>query len=551
MKRRDFIGTASLGAAAPAVAAQNRRAEGIRYVDRKEGRHGFHARETKRPHIFLICLDMVSPDHYIASRGLLPRMEMPAMRALMADGTNFSNAFCTISICAPSRASLYTGRQPYVLANPRGGQLGMETSLRPNDVIFPEYLRASGYRVRHVGKNHTGAQKFMDAFGELDSQWERAMPAMDQDELYVSYLRGLGVKLPRYAREIRTVHPDRKSDNQGYGGWIAQSDGKPFPLEAQYSHYLFRWGIRKLDEALAAGGAPLYMQINIYDPHKPFTIPAGFERREAELRKVIELPASYKEWAARGSKPGPGDPPWLEVFRRHWGFYRPQDMLDYLVANALAMEVIDRGLGDFIAALKQRGIYDDSLILFIADHGEMNGHLGIMDKGCYIHPDTQLVPFIVKPPAGMGARGRTVATPVSLLDVSSTVLDFAGIEPADRQDGVSLLPCLRGEPLANRELLFQTGWQITGNPACGFVHWEPGGSCHLFVYNSGSNTTELYDVNDPDPRNLCGRREHEALRVEMARRMLPLLRQDPRFGCFTLGFHMGHIDEVGPPPRRG
>jgi len=151
----------------------------------------------------------------------------------------------------------------------------------------------------------------------------------------------------------------------------------------------------------------------------------------------------------------------------------------------------------------------------------------------------------------MGARGRTVAAPVSLLDVASTVFAIAGIEPEDRQDGVSLLPCLRGEPLVNRQLLFQTGWQITGNPACGFVRWEPGGSCHMFVYNSGSNTTELYDVNDPDPRNLSGQPEHEALRVEMARRMLPLLREDPRFGCFTLGFHMGHIDELGPPPRRG
>jgi arylsulfatase A-like enzyme len=55
-------------------------------------------------------------------------MEMPAMQGLMRDGVNFPNAFCTISICAPSRASLYTGRQPYVLANPHGGQLGMETS---------------------------------------------------------------------------------------------------------------------------------------------------------------------------------------------------------------------------------------------------------------------------------------------------------------------------------------------------------------------------------------------------------------------------------------
>lgn len=160
----------------------------------------------------------------------------------------------------------------------------------------------------------------MDAFGELDSNWARAMPAMEQDEGYIAYLRRLGAKPPRYSREIRTSHPDRKSDNQGYGGWIVQSDGKPFPLEAQYTHYLFRWGVQKLDDALEAGDTPVYMQLNIYDPHKPFTIPAGFEKREAELRKAITLPKSYREWAQRGCLAGQGDPPWLEVFRRHWGF---------------------------------------------------------------------------------------------------------------------------------------------------------------------------------------------------------------------------------------
>lgn len=152
-----------------------------------------------------------------------------------------------------------------------------------------------------------------------------------------------------------------------------------------------------------------------------------------------------------------------------------------MVANALAMEVIDRALGEFVQALKKRGIYDNSLIILTADHGEMNGHLGIMDKGIYIHPETQRAPFVVKPPARTGAVGRTVEAPASLLDVASTVLDFAGIEPEDRQDGISLAPALKGETPANRELLFQTGWQITANPACGTVHWEPGGRNYMFV----------------------------------------------------------------------
>jgi arylsulfatase A-like enzyme len=58
---------------------------------------------------------------------------------------------------------MYTGRYPYVLANPGGGPEGQENSLRAGDVIYPEYLKASGYQTKHAGKNHVGAQKFMDA----------------------------------------------------------------------------------------------------------------------------------------------------------------------------------------------------------------------------------------------------------------------------------------------------------------------------------------------------------------------------------------------------
>jgi hypothetical protein len=306
---------------------------------------------------------------------------------------------------------------------------------------------------------------------------------------------------------------------------------------------LCRWATQKVDDALAQGGgnSPVYLQLNIYDPHKPFTIPAGFDEREAQLRKAISHPKSYTEAAARGFRQGPGEPPWLDVFRKHWGFYRPGDMMDYMVANALAMEVIDRALAGFIADLKQRGIYDDSLIILTADHGEMNGHLAIMDKGCYIHPDTQRVPFIVKPPARHGVRNLTVEAPASLLDVASTVLDAAGITPAERLDGIPLLPSMKSDaPQTSRHLMFQTGWQITGNPACGTAHWERGGRNTMFVYNVGPACDEMYDLNDPDPQNLAGKPEHEPLRAEMVRRMGELLQTDARFGCYGLGFRMSH-----------
>ena len=550
MNRRNFVTGTVLGSVAGTAIAQHNPDPGpARYTDGKAGAHPFRAREAgTRPHIFLICLDMVSPDHYLPSRSLQREMDQPAMHSLMADGVNFTNAFCTVSICAPSRASLYTGRHPYVLANPGGGQAGMESILRPTDVIFPEYLKATGYRTRHVGKNHIGAQKFMDAFDELDSNWNTHMPVLARDEGYQAYLRRLGVKMPRYARLISAQEPDRKTPAfLDYGGWTVQSDGKPFPLQGQYSHYLSQWAVQRLDDtlSLSAGKSPVYLQLNIYDPHKPFTIPDGFQQREEHLRKAISLPPSYQQAVARGFRSAPGEPPLYEFFRNYWGFYQPESAKDFMVANALAMEVADRAIGEFIRALKQRGIYHDSLIILTADHGEMGCHLALVDKGCYIHPETQRVPLVIKPPARFGARGRTVETPVSLLDIASTVCDIAGVEPGERMDGISLIECLKGGSLpASRDLMFQTGWQITGNPACGTVRWELDGRHHLFAYNLGSTTDELYDLNHPDPQNLAGKPEHESVRVEMVQRMFALIQKDPRWGCYRDGFLTARYSQI-------
>jgi arylsulfatase A-like enzyme len=495
---------------------------------------------------------MVSPDHYLPSRPLSREMEMPAMRSLAGDGATFTNAFCTVPICAPSRASMYTGRYPYVMANPGGGHASVEKALRREDVIFPEYLKAAGYVTRHVGKNHVGAQKFMDAFDELDSNWDRAMPAVEQDSGYRAHLRRMGVKLPRYKREIQRFEPDRKTPGRALGGWIEQADGKPFPLEGQYTHYLAAWAVQKLDDALAvAGKGPVYLQLNIYDPHQPFTIPAGMEAREAQLRKAVSLPPSYRETVARDFRPAPGEPALLDFHRRVWGMYRPEFAADYMVANALAMEVIDLAVAEFLKAVKQRGLYDDSLIIFTADHGEMNCHHALVDKGAYLHPETQRVPLVVKFPARFGVRGRTVEAPVSLLDIAPAVCEAAGIEVPERQDGRSLFEHVTGAGRpADRELMFQAGWLATGNPACGTQRWEPGGRHHFFVYNLASTSDELYDLADPDPGNVASRPEHASALAEMTERMFALIQRDPRWSCYANGFRLPHYAQLARRGRR-
>ncbi len=415
-------------------------------------------------------------------------------------------------------------------------------------MIFQEYLKATGYRTKHAGKGHLGTQKFMDAFDENVSAWDRWAPPIYDDELYLARLRRLGVKQQRYKKEIRGLQQDRQTPQASLGGWVEQNDGKPFPMEAQYTHYLVERAIDKLDIALEEKG-PVYLQLDIFDPHQPFSIPAGMEERERELRRAIGLPASYEKVRARDWRPVPEEPKIYDFYRRSWGLYNPQTMLDYRVANALQMEVIDRALVKFIAALKQRGVYDESLILFTSDHGEMNGRRGVVDKGVYLFPDVLRVPLAVKMPASSGVKHHTVDVPVSQLDLAPTLLEVAGVAPAERMDGRSLMPHLHGKaPASDREFLFECGWHTGVNFACATQRWDRNAGHHLYSYNLSSTVDELYDLNSGDAENLAGKPEHQKLHTEMVRRLGAFVEADPRFIGYWHSFRVDHYFDL---PKAG
>jgi arylsulfatase A-like enzyme len=494
----------------------------------------------KMPHIFMISADMVSPDLYHPSRPLSKLVRTPALHSLMRDGTYFSNACCTVPLCSPSRASYLTGRYSYIQGNGERAPEGLETQLRPDDIIYPEYLRAAGYIARQVGKAHVGTKKFLDAFTENDNPWDRWSPPVFDDDGFLAYQHSLGVKRQKYSREIVFRMQDRTTPGNSVGGWITQEDGKPYPFEAHYTYYQAKRMIDTLRDLVESGVAtknPLYLQLDIFDPHQPFSIPAGFEDRERELRAVMTLPRSYEEAHKRDFKPGEDEANILDIYRKYWGIYDPQMLINYRVAYALQMELVDRAVGMVLEEIRRLGLYDDSVIAFISDHGEMNGRRAMVDKGVYLYPDVLRVPFVVKAPGTV--PGRVVEEPVSLLDLSQTLLDIAGIKPEAKFDGISLVPALSGKVLPEREpLLFFGGWHVGVNFACGIGHYTPDGRYFLYAYNLSSPDDELYDMNAEDAVNLINDPAHKELRDQMIRKLGESLQRDPRWVGYWAEFRI-------------
>ena len=187
----------------------------LRFTQERTGSGPFlDGAKGHQPHILLISADMVGPDLYHPARSLSRHVQIPAIRSLMQDGTFFSNAFCTVPLCSPSRASYLTGRYSYVQGNSERSPEGLETALRSDDIIFPEYLQAAGYITRQVGKCHVGSKKFIDAFGNNDQPWDRWSPPVFDDDDFLAYQRSLGVKPQKYSREIIFRMQDRTTPRQ-------------------------------------------------------------------------------------------------------------------------------------------------------------------------------------------------------------------------------------------------------------------------------------------------------------------------------------------------
>jgi arylsulfatase A-like enzyme len=536
MNRRHFLEIATGAALSSSLRASEPQRRGntleTQYTQLRSGIGPYERTASgKLPHILFISADMVSPDLYHPLRPFSKQVHTPAIHSLMNDGTFFSNACCTVPLCAPSRASYLTGRYSYIQGNGERAPEGLETQLRPDDIIFPEYFRAAGYLTRQVGKGHVGTKKLLDAFTENDNPWDRWSPPVFDDDAFLAYRQSLGVKGQKYSKEIVFRMQDRTTPGNSCGGWIEQEDGKPYPIEAHYTYFQAKRIIETLRAFVENGTAakhPLYLQLDIFDPHQPFSIPAGFEQRERELRETITLPRSYEAARKRDFQRGDDEAEILDVYRKYWGIYDPQTLIDYRVAYALQMEIVDRAIGMVIEEIRKLGLYDEFAIAFISDHGEMNGRRAMVDKGVYLHPDVLRVPFIIK--QAHQTKGQVVEEPVSLLDLSQTLLDIAGIKPEAKFDGISLLPALSGSKLPDREpMLFFGGWHVGVNFACGIAHRTADGRYFLYAYNLSSPYDELYDMNSEDAVNLIHDPACKDVRDQMIRKLGEALQRDPRW----------------------
>ena len=180
------------------------------------------------------------------------------------------------------------------------------------------------------------------------------------------------------------------------------------------------------------------------------------------------------------------------------------------------IELIDEGVGRMMDALRESGQLDNTLVIFMSDHGEMLGDHGIYLKGPHFYEEAVRVPLLVSWPGqfqnNLQANGLT-----ELIDLTPTLLEAAGLNVPEAMQGKSLLPILQGEkdPNLHRGQIFSEYYNA-------WSHKHSYGTMlrtdtHKMVVYHGTDQGELYDLeNDPDEfENLWQSKGHSEFKTQM------------------------------------
>jgi arylsulfatase A-like enzyme len=372
----------------------------------------------------------------------------PAIDALAADGVTFSRCFTTATPCGPARGSLLTGQY---MMNHRVVWNGTPLDRRHTNLAIE--MRRLGYEPAMFGytsstpdpRDHSPDDPALrEAHGNMVGFVDIA-PGLPTARPYMSHVRRLGYDVPDDPNDFWLPDPDaaRDAERRGKGPTWAPSR---FPPEHSDNAFLVDQAISYIG---AMGDRPWFVHVATMRPHPPFIAPRPYH----DMFRPEDVPPPHR---AASAKIEAGQHPVLDLllattlqidyFRTGRGLASALDERAVRQLRATyygMMAELDLHLARLIRFLKDSGQYDDTLIVFSSDHGEMLGNHHLLGKLGYFD-DAFHIPLIVRVPGADARRGAIVDELVETIDAMPTILDWLGVEPPIQCQGASLLGMCRG-----------------------------------------------------------------------------------------------------------
>jgi len=370
----------------------------------------------KRPNILFLMTDQHRGDCMGCAGNKAIRT--PNLDRIAREGMVFPNAFSSTPTCTPARSGLLTGMSPW-----NHGMLGYGKVAERYPFEMPRAMRDAGYYTFAIGKLHYHPQRNYHGYHDalLDESGRVESPDFISD----------------YRKWFQEQAPDLDPDATGIGFNDCRAREYALPEELHPT----RWtGDRAVDFISAyKRPEPLFLKVSFARPHSPYDPPSRFmgAYRDADMplpfvgdwsSPFADLgdPANNDRWH--------GDLGSAHARRSRRGYYG-------------SVSFIDEQIGRVVDALKHRDMLGNTLIVFVADHGDMLGDHHLWRKS-YAYQGSAHIPMILRWPAAMGQdelRGTRPAAVTELRDLLPTFLDTAGAEMPGSVEGRSLLDLVAGQ----------------------------------------------------------------------------------------------------------
>lgn len=479
--RREFLGTvaaASAAAALPGMASAQ------------------SATPARKPNVlFLMADDMRVELGCYASRF---EAKTPNLDALAKSGVRFDRNYCQFPLCNPSRASLLTGRTP---ANT--GVLGNRTDFRkshPDWVTLPQLFKNNGYVTVRAGKIYHG--------GIDDAQsWSTTSDAGGPTDDGSGPVVGHNMEIPRAQIPMPDGElPPLPADNAraAYSDRIVVLDGNG------EGHGDYHTADRTIANLRRYKDQPFFIACGFVKPHSPPTAPQKFFDLYDPAK--IKLPPDFAAWPTVP----PGFPS-AAIRKRNADLFigrgaSEAEAREVIRAYLASISWTDWNLGRVLAELDHLGLRENTIVVFLVDHGYQLGEKGKWSKAGSLFEMGTRVPFIISAP-GMTGNGQSCTRIVQSLDLYPTLVELCGLPVQSSNEGESLMPLLK-QPAAGWDKPAYSIWSEDGKTVHGVAvrteKWR-----YAEYGKNGAVGAMLLDPRDPDElKNLAS--ENPAVCAELS-----------------------------------
>lgn len=368
-------------------------------------------RNPRQPNILVIMTDQHS-SHVAGCYGD-PVVRTPNLDALAARGVLFENAYCAAPVCVPSRMSFLTGRSP------SQNQVWTNDDTLPSDrPTFAHALGAAGYETALIGRMHF-----------LGPDQNHGFDQRLVGDVVPSYPDGrIGLSqplIPGAANVSVQVAGPGKTGYQAYDTDVTSA-------AVDYLH------------SAAHGDKPFCAVVGFVLPHPPFVCSREDWDYYYHRVSIPEVPTGYLNHLH----------PAVQTWRKdyHVVGLTQEEIRRGRVGYYGIVSEMDRNVGKILDALKQSGLDDNTIIVYVSDHGEMAGENDMWWKFNFYEGSVK-VPLIISCPSKFPV-GQRRSEVVSLMDVAPSLCEIAGASPMPDSPGRSLRPLIAGEKISWENPIF-------------------------------------------------------------------------------------------------